>query len=102
MSINNITIDHELKCLAEFYPDVVNGNKPFEVRRDDRNFAINQIILLKEVKEINYDNMPPTFLSREIIETGKSCKLLITYKLTGERWGIKDGYCVLGVKRISL
>lgn len=101
MSTENITIDHELKCLTEFYPDVVNGNKPFEVRRDDRNFKIGDVIKLNEVETIAL--IPKTdFISSYEEYTGRTCTLLVTYKLTGERWGIKDGYCVLGVKRISL
>lgn len=42
--------EHELKILPEFFDAVVHGVKTFELRKNDRNFAVGDILLLKEWK----------------------------------------------------
>ena len=39
---------HELKILPEYFEQVIAGNKPFEIRRNDRDFRIKDKLLLKE------------------------------------------------------
>jgi len=39
---------HDLKILPEFYQAVINGTKTFELRKDDRGFAVGDILLLRE------------------------------------------------------
>ena len=75
---------HELKILAEYYKPLVSGEKTNEVRKNDRNFQIGDII---------------TF--NVLLENGLSTKGFITYKITHVldfEEGLKEGYVVLSIK----
>lgn len=39
---------HELKCWPEFFQATYSGLKNFEVRNNDRNFAVGDIVRLEE------------------------------------------------------
>jgi len=74
---------HELKCLPNFYSQVVNGFKTFEVRKDDRGFLHGDVIHLQEFSSGQY--------------SGRSCILKITYILKDFE-ALVPGYVILGVK----
>lgn len=77
---------HNLKTWPKYFWDVVRGEKEFEVRKDDRNFAVGDTIQLQE-------------WSPEIAQfTGSHCNAEVVYKLNGGQFGIADGYCVLGLR----
>lgn len=75
---------HNLKILPEYYEKVLSGEKTFEIRKDDRNFKIGDIIRLCE-----YDR-------KEF--TGRDNLYDITYKLDGGEYGLAKGYCILSIK----
>lgn len=77
-------VEHELKCWPGYFPDVMLGSKPFEVRRDDRDFQRGDTLLLREWDDRNG-------------YSGRKCWRLITYVLPGDQFGIEEGYCVLGL-----
>lgn len=93
---------HMVKCLSIFYQDVIDGTKCFEVRKNDRNYKVGDAIVLHEVRENKVrkswreaaNDVP------DLISTGRCKPFMITYLLQGERWGIKEGYCVLGLGKI--
>lgn len=70
---------HDLKIQPEFFKAVVEGTKTFEIRRNDRNFLIGDVLVLKEY-DGNY--------------TGKSQEVKITYMTD---YAQQDGYVVLGI-----
>ena len=82
--------EHELKIRIEFCDAVASGEKPFEVRLNDRGYQKGDTIKfnavddmgLSKFHEINYK------------------KYIITYVLSG--WGISDKYVVFGIKEIPL
>ena len=75
---------HELKILPKYYKDVVSGVKNFELRRDDRDYKWGDVLRLEE-----WDG---DF-------TGESTIKVITYILKDcSRYGLKDGYVILGLK----
>jgi Domain of unknown function (DUF3850) len=78
-------IVHELKTLAPYFAAVVSGQKPFEVRRDDRGFQRGDVVRLVEV------------LAEHGTPTGREAQYEITYVLTGGQFGIEPGYVVLGL-----
>ena len=40
--------EHELKCHPMYFSRIVSGQKTFEVRKNDRNFQVNDILILQE------------------------------------------------------
>jgi len=79
---------HELKCDPKYFRRVYEGQKMFEVRKNDRDYQVGDTIRLME-----YDRGKQEYSEREIL-------LKITYVLTSVDYpdGIKDGYCVLSLK----
>lgn len=41
-------MSHELKTLPSFFEAVVSKRKSFEIRKNDRNFQVGDVLLLKE------------------------------------------------------
>ena len=80
---------HELKTWPPYFQAVVSGRKPFEVRKDDRDFKVGDRLLLRE--------WDPTLRHH----TGRKVTCEITYKLDGGDFGVEVGYCVLGIARVS-
>lgn len=74
---------HELKIKPEYFRDVVRGIKTFEVRQNDRNFGVGDIITLREFEN---DKFIGNFVNVEIV-----------YILDDEEY-CKPGYVVLGFK----
>lgn len=75
---------HELKIAPEYFEAVAKGAKQFELRKDDRNFQVNDLVVLKE-----YDNGA---------YTGRTLRHLpIKYVLRNcPQYGLQDGYCIIG------
>jgi len=81
---------HTLKVLREFFDDLMDGSKTFEVRQDDRSFAVGDTLLLKE-----WDPKPHELSWGDY--TGRELSRRITYKLPGGKFGIDPRFCVLGL-----
>lgn len=77
---------HELKVHSQFWHDLHTNKKTFEVRKNDRDYKVGDTLVLKE-----YLPMTDKF-------TGEQMTVSVTYVLKGGDWGIKKGYCVLGIK----
>jgi hypothetical protein len=73
---------HELKCAREFFDAVESGEKPFEIRVDDRPFKIDDTLYLREVDLLLH-------------YTGRATRKRVTFILRG--WGIKHGHVGLGL-----
>lgn len=77
---------HELKTETEYYQAVEKGQKTFEVRKNDRDFKIFDMIVLQEVVKG--------------VPTGRTLDPMeITYILPGGIYGIASDYCVMQLKR---
>jgi hypothetical protein len=60
-------MEHELKCWKEYYQAIVDGIKTFEIRQNDRNFQVDDILWLRE------------WSSDLGIYTGRNCRKKVTY-----------------------
>jgi len=81
-------IEHELKILPQFYNGVSSQRKTFEIRKDDRDYQVGDIIVLREFDGKEY--------------TGHMTKRIITYILRdAKEYGLEDGYCILGIQPIG-
>lgn len=79
---------HMLKTIQPFFGAVASGAKTFEVRRNDRDVRIGDVLVLQE-----FD--PKKGYS------GRICAVVVNYIVQGGQFGIEEGYCVLGIERIA-
>lgn len=76
---------HHLKTDHIYYADVATNKKPFELRKKDRDFQVNDILRLHE----QIDGQP----------TGRTTDRLVTYILENYT-GLVDGFCILGIQSV--
>jgi uncharacterized protein YqfB (UPF0267 family) len=74
---------HEIKCYPEYYQDLVSGIKTFEVRKNDRDYQVGDVLHIYEFDGLGY--------------TGNHRMFQVTYILTGGRFGIEPDYVVMAV-----
>lgn len=75
---------HYLKIAPEYFEAVISKRKRFEIRKDDREYEVGDVIVLKEWKDGKF--------------TGNASGLLaIRYILrNAPEYGLKKGFCILG------
>ncbi len=73
---------HELKLASQYYDDSASGVKTFEIRKNDRDYKVGDLIRLREWKD-------GKFTRRQHIRK-------ITYILDDAEY-LQDGYVCLGV-----
>ena len=81
--------EHWLKCWPDPYEAVECGDKPFEVRKDDRHFQKGDILVLEK-----FDPATETYFANSAL------RRLITWVLRGGQFGIESGYVVLGLATV--
>jgi hypothetical protein len=80
--------NHELKIWPSCFAAVKAGNKPFDVRENDRGFQIGDELLLREFE-------PETGQY-----TGHTITRWVSYVLEGGAFGVRDNWCVLGFSEL--
>jgi hypothetical protein len=80
---------HELKTWPVFYEKIIDGSKSFEVRNNDRNFQVNDILFLRE-----YDPDAEDY-------TGRSCKVRVTYILGDNPFFQINNNVIMGIASLS-
>lgn len=89
-------MQHELKILPQYFKEVVNGNKTFEIRKNDRGFKVGDTLLLKEYysecREFKHLEPSKGYTGDEITKE-------VSYILEGGQYGLEEGYCILGLKQ---
>lgn len=76
---------HDLKTWPEYFEKVLNGEKKFEVRANDRDFKEGDELRLKEWNPIS-----KVYSGRELFKK-------VGFVLKGGKFGIKSGYCVMSI-----
>ncbi|OTQ74743.1 MULTISPECIES: DUF3850 domain-containing protein [unclassified Gilliamella] len=72
---------HRLKIKSEYFSSVINKTKTAEIRYNDRNYQIGDILILNEIDEHG-----------EL--TGNSCQVVVTHILDDSEY-FKMGYVML-------
>lgn len=93
--------EHVVKIHDRYYDAVANGIKTFEIRKADRDYRVGDTLVLQRCNDkgnVVYhgdDNLG--------INVPDQIYCAIAYILTSEDFpdGIKEGYCVLGIKRTA-
>lgn len=75
---------HRLKIKSEHYINVINGTKTAEIRYNDRNYRVGDILILNEIDENgNF--------------TGKICEVIVTHVLDDNQY-LQNGYVMLSFR----
>lgn len=111
-------MERELKIWPEFFDAVVDGTKPFELRReDDRTFAVGDTLMLREWKPdlsvygldgwdallAEKDVEAADTLQRHLTArgyTGRSCTVRVTYVLRDPQW-LQPGVACVGIRVVE-
>jgi hypothetical protein len=84
---------HTLKCWSEYFIEIFEGRKTFELRKDDRNYKVGDTLILEE-GDIQHD---------DFVRTGRTVKATITYIIKDAVvFGLQKGYCILSLSTPSL
>lgn len=82
---------HDLKTHPGPFAAALDGRKRFEWRKNDRNFAVGDLLHLRE-----YD--PETELGG--IYTSRALVVRVTYMVAGPAFGVPDGWCVMSIAKV--
>lgn len=75
---------HELKILPDYFDDVKNGIKTFEIRKNDRGYQVGDSLILQEFQNDSY--------------TGKELQAIVRYMTDYEQ---KENYVVMAIEVVS-
>jgi len=76
---------HDLKCWPEFFHAIKQGRKSFDLRKNDRQFQVGDILLLRE------------WIPQTEVYTGDKLQREVIYILRGPFGGIAADYCVMAL-----
>ena len=77
---------HELKIKDEYFKEVLRENKTFELRKNDRDYQVGDLIHFVG---------NPSYNEKLVFQ--------ITYVLKDvPEYGLKDGYCILAIKELEI
>lgn len=77
---------HQIRIATTYFEDAESGKKPFELRKNDRNYKEGDILEMMEFKDGR--------------NTGRVIRKLVTYLLENYT-GLQEGYCIMGTKDIE-
>lgn len=80
----SFSVKHDLKIIPQYFEDVMTGKKKFEIRKNDRDYKVGDIFILREWEpDKGY--------------TGRSFMQCIVYILDScPEYGLMDGYIIFG------
>jgi hypothetical protein len=77
---------HELKSWPEYFQATIDGDRTFELRKNDRDFKVRDRLIIRE-----FNPNTEGYTEREV-------RVKISYVLTSSP-GLQAGYCCLGLKK---
>lgn len=83
---------HILKTDPEAFQAVLSGAKTFEIRLNDRGYAVGDVLGLRETKHTGAEMQAGAPLEY----TGRECQRFVSHVLTG--YGLADGWCCLSFR----
>lgn len=81
---------HALKIEKQHFEAVASGRKTFEVRNNDRNFAVGDFLALNETTQVITD-------TTETVYTGRCCLVEVDYILDSEEY-LQPGFVAMTIK----
>lgn len=93
------TPNHQVKCWPQMFEEVINDDKPFEYRKNDRNYQKGQTIVLMEY----VPSMPHPNGETIPRYTGRSAFVLITGLWTSNDIpGLPEDYVIMAIEVMGI
>ena len=90
---------HELKILHQYLIDVTLGTKTFELRKNDRDYQVGDLIRFIDIGED--DTRTTKCWYEPHIDENQLYR--ITYVLKNvEKYGLDKDYCILAIKKLEI
>lgn len=80
---------HRLKIYQAYADPILEGNKTFEIRYDDRGYQKGDLVEFNVIDNNDHEINHPL----------NDKKFEITYVIHG--WGLKDSWCVFSIKELE-
>lgn len=85
--------EHELKTDKEVFEAVFNEFKNFEIRKNDRGFQVGDKLVLLETSYTGEEMSK----GKPLEYTGRIVTAYVNYMLSGPKYGLMDGWCILDI-----
>ncbi len=82
-------VTHDLKTWREPFEAVWTGRKRYEIRRNDRNYQVGDLLRLRE-----WDQRAEEY-------TGRIVTVEVRYMTDGGTWDIPTGVCVMSFEEVA-
>lgn len=90
-------MEHELKTDRVVFEAKAKGLKPWDIRKNDRDYQIGDILHERETvytgEQMLSEGMPLEYTGRHMYER-------VTYILHGPAYGLSEGHCIMTTERI--
>lgn len=97
-------VDHDLKLWPEFFDDVEAGRMTFQLRKNDRNYAVGDTLRLREFQPEMVGGSQHEWQKSAGVYTGREVKKRVVYIMGGigpggvkPYHGLVGGYAILGI-----
>lgn len=84
---------HKLKTDPQPFNDVASGKKTFEIRYDDRNFQVGDLLELNKTRFTGEEMKSGVGLEY----TGDSVVVRVMHLMEGPVYGLKNGWVIMSV-----
>lgn len=82
---------HTLKTWSEFFREIWHGNKTWELRKNDKDYKPDDLLILEEGDIVHDD----------FVRTGRKVIAIVSYVLKDQpQFGLQKGYCIMTIKVI--
>lgn len=85
---------HELKTDPEVFQAVLDGLKTYEIRKNDRGFAVGDTLVLRETTHSG----AAIAAGAPLEYTGRQYATSVTHMLTGPIYGLEAGWSILSLR----
>lgn len=90
-------MEHKLKTDRDYFFAIREGIKTFEIRKNDRNFKVNDILVLQETVYSGKQMAAGSPLDY----TGRELRLLVTFVMSDYDGVIHPDWVILGFKKLA-
>jgi hypothetical protein len=81
---------HRLKTLAPYWQRVAYGEKKFEIRKNDRDFQVGDVL---ELEYVENEGRPIDSTAAPLL-----CYARVKYVFCGGQYGLEVGYCIMSIE----